>query len=345
MILLVALASGVSAAVSYLSARFVVIPVLQRRGVLDHPSARSSHDQPIARGGGIAVFAGLLAGAIAAICALVITHSGLVPGAETVRYLLPLAAAFLFGVLGLIDDLNSLSAMSRLVTQVILASVFAVAVLMVSGVGIFATAAVIVTILVIVNGTNFMDGLNTLVPVWGAVSSLWLGILATSVDSSLLAVSCLALTAGLIGFLPLNVSPARSFLGDVGSYAIGGFLSVGVWVLWNEGVVASALVAPFVIPMFDVLYTLGLRIYRGENLFTAHRGHIYQRLQSGGLSHEQVSAVHLLATAVCIASAIPALLGSGPYSLVLVLVVWSGAIIVYAFLPSTVSRRRRLERA
>ncbi|SMX95654.1 UDP-N-acetylmuramyl pentapeptide phosphotransferase/UDP-N-acetylglucosamine-1-phosphate transferase [Brevibacterium sp. Mu109] len=340
MMLIIALACALAAAVSYLSARFAVIPILQRRGVLDHPTARSSHDEPVARGGGIAVFAGLVAGCATALVAQAVSAQGVEPGSEVIRSLLPLAAAALFGLVGLIDDLNSLSAVSRLVTQVVLAGAFAVAVLMVTGVGVFATVAVVLSIIVVVNGTNFMDGLNTLVPAWGAGTGLWFGVLGLGVGSELLAIATIALTAALAGFLPLNATPARSFLGDVGSYAIGGFLSVGAWVLWSDGAPVTALLAPFVIPMFDVLYTLGRRIYRGENLFTAHRSHIYQKLQTAGLSHEQVSAVHLLATGVCVAAALPVLFAAPVYDPLIAVAVWSGVIIGYAAMPTIVSRRQ-----
>lgn len=347
MMLIVVCACVIAAAVSYLSARFLVIPILQRRGVLDHPTARSSHDRPIARGGGIAVFAGLAAGYGAAMVTHAISTEGADTGSDVVRASLPIIAALLFGLVGLIDDLNSLSAVSRLVTQVVLASAFAVAVavLMVSGVGVFATAAVVASILVVVNGTNFMDGLNTLVPVWAAVTALWFGVLALALDSELLAFSTIALTAALVGFLPLNASPARSFLGDVGSYAIGGFLSVGTWVLWSEGAPVSALCAPFVIPMFDVLCTMGRRIYRRENLFTAHRSHFYQQMQTAGLSHEQVSAVHLAMTVICIAAALPVLVGLPAYDPLIVTFVWLAAIGGYAAVPTLVHRRESRKHA
>ena len=339
MMLTAVLACALAAAVSYLSARFAVVPILQRRGVLDHPTARSSHDAPVARGGGIAVFAGLVAGCATALIAQAASAQGMAPGSDVLRSLLPLAAAALFGLVGLIDDLNSLSAMSRLVTQLVLAGAFAVAVLMVTGAGVFATAAVVLSIIVVVNGTNFMDGLNTLVPAWGAGTALWFGVLALGVGSELLAISTIALTAALAGFLPLNATPARLFLGDVGSYAIGGFLSVGVWVLWSEGAPVTALFAPFVIPMFDVMYTLGRRIYRGENLFTAHRTHIYQQLQTAGLPHERVSAVHLILTAVCVGASLPVVMAVQPYDPLIAVAVWTAAIIVYVILPTLVGRR------
>lgn len=345
MMLVLACACVVSAAVSYLSARFVVIPILHRRGVLDHPTARSSHDRPIARGGGIAVLAGLAAGYGTTMLAHTVSAQQAASGADLVSAALPIAAAFLFGLVGLIDDLNSLSAASRLVTQVVLAGAFSVAALMMSGVGVFATVAVVASIIILVNGTNFMDGLNTLVPVWGAGSALWFGVLALAVESELLAISMIVLAAALVGFLPLNVSPAQSFLGDVGSYAIGGFLSIGTWVLWSEGATVTALCAPFVVPIFDVLYTLGCRIYRGENLFTAHRSHVYQKLQAAGLSHEQTSALHLLAAVVCTVPEVLVLLGASAGSPFIAGGVWAVVIAVYVSLPRVVSHRGKQRQA
>lgn len=345
MMLILACACVVAAIVSYVSARFVVIPVLHRRGVLDHPTARSSHDRPIARGGGIAVLAGLAAGFGTAMLAHTVSAQQADPGVDLIRASLPITAAFLFGLVGLIDDLNSLSAVSRLVTQIVLAGAFAMAALMVSGVGVFATVAVVASIIIVVNGTNFMDGLNTLVPVWGAGTALWFGVLSLTVDSELLAISMIALTAALVGFLPLNASPAQSFLGDVGSYALGGFLSIGTWVLWSEGVTVTALCAPFVVPIFDVLYTLGFRIYRGENLFTAHRSHIYQRLQAAGLSHEQTSALHLLAAVVCIVPEVLVLFGASAGSPIIIVGVWAVVIAAYVTLPRVVSRRGKQQDA
>lgn len=345
MMLILACACVLAATVSYLSARFAVIPILHRRGVLDHPTARSSHDRPIARGGGIAVVAGLAAGYGMAIIAHTASAQQMESGADLIRALLPIAAAFLFGLVGLIDDLNSLSAASRLVTQVVLAGAFSLAALMVSGVGVFATVAVVASIIIVVNGTNFMDGLNTLVPAWGAATALWFGVLALAVDSQSLAISMIALSAALVGFLPLNVSPAQSFLGDVGSYAIGGFLSIGAWVLWSGGATVTALCAPFVVPIFDVLYTLGSRIYRGENLFTAHRSHVYQKLHAAGLSHEQTSALHLLAAVVCIVPEIFVVIGSSVGSPFISGGVWAIVIAAYVSLPRVVSHSARRRHA
>ena len=336
-----------AAVASYLLARRIVIPLLKRRGVIDHPSARSSHETPVPRGGGVAVAGGLVVGvAVAILLRIPLDGVSIALGVEAdeLRALLPVVAAFVFGLVGLVDDLNSLSPMGRLIAQGGFATVFAIVILMVTHVGVLGALAVVGSIILIVNGTNFMDGLNTLISVWAGVTALWLGVLAFIYGPAQLSVPVIALTGALIGFLPLNASPARAFLGDVGSYAIGGFLSVAVWVLWSEGVPALALVAPFIVPLFDVLFTLGRRIFGGENLFTAHRKHIYQRLNAAGVSHGAVSALHVTAVALCLAATLPSLLPSSIPGSQFAAVVWLVVVAVYAAGPTWVrSRERRSE--
>lgn len=340
MTLAIAFAAVVAAVFSYAAGRYCVIPLLQRYGVLDHPTARSSHGAPVARGGGIAVYAGLVVGSAVALPVLRFAGPDFTSASVLGTALLPMVAGGLFGLVGLVDDLNSLSATSRLVVQLVLASTFATVIGVITGVGALASVAIGLSIILVVNGTNFMDGLNSLVSSWGAVSALWFGALALTVDSRSLALSMIALASALIGFLPLNVSPARSFLGDVGSYAIGGSLGVGAWVLWTDGATVISVSAPFIVPMCDVLFTLGRRIHRGENIFTAHRTHVYQKLQIAGLRHEQVSAVHLVAVILCLAAALPSVMGTGQIALLIAFAVWAPILAMYLALP-IVTRRFR----
>ncbi|MFM7712096.1 MAG: glycosyl transferase family 4, partial [Microcystis sp.] len=43
----------------------------------------------------------------------------------------------------------------------------------------------------------------------------------------------------------------------------------------------------------DAIYTLICRLFRKENIFQAHRSHLYQRLQKSGLSHSQVAIIYM----------------------------------------------------
>lgn len=339
MILLPLLATClVSAVATYLLARFLVIPLLKRRGVLDQPGERSSHDAAVVRGGGIAVLSGATIATVLGVVLLTLNAAHEDADVPVVA-LVPFVAAFAFGLVGFVDDLNSLSAIGRLVVQVLIATIVALLICFSGGVALGLGFAIFLSLILVVNGTNFMDGLNTLVPVWGAATGVWMTTWALLVDKLSVGLVVVAFACALLGFLPLNRTPAVSFLGDVGSYAIGAFFAVSGWVLWSEGVPTVILIAPFIVPLFDVLVTLGTRMLRGENLFTAHRSHIYQRLTTSGLSHEQVSALHLSATALCAISALPVLIASTWGSLAATLLLWVVIVVGYASSPGIATRR------
>jgi len=86
-------------------------------------------------------------------------------------------------------------------------------------------------------------------------------------------------SAAVGGFLIFNWTPARVFMGDVGS----GFLGFLVWMIALA--LAATQTVPFVASMvlltvfwFDASYTLGVRIVTGQAFADAHRSHLYQRV-------------------------------------------------------------------
>src|SRR5207237_8596675 len=87
------------------------------------------------------------------------------------------------------------------------------------------------------------------------------------------------------GFLLHTWSPARSFMGDVGSTFLGFTLAV-VPLLSGAGrrdaLIPALIVWPFV---FDSVFTFLRRLGKRENVFAAHRSHLYQRLTIAGWSH------------------------------------------------------------
>ncbi|MEW6724841.1 MAG: phospho-N-acetylmuramoyl-pentapeptide-transferase [Bacillota bacterium] len=75
------------------------------------------------------------------------------------------------------------------------------------------------------NGTNFTDGADGLLGGAGGISLLVYGLVAARLGRLELAIFAVALAAGCLGFLRFNLHPARVFMGDVGSMAIGGALT------------------------------------------------------------------------------------------------------------------------
>jgi UDP-N-acetylmuramyl pentapeptide phosphotransferase/UDP-N-acetylglucosamine-1-phosphate transferase len=96
-----------------------------------------------------------------------------------------------------------------------------------------------------------------------------------------------AVAGAATGFLVWNWSPARIFLGDVGSVPLGyvlGFLLLGLAV---RGYWRIALILPLYF-LADATITLARRLLRGERVWQAHREHFYQQAVRRGLGHAAV---------------------------------------------------------
>jgi UDP-N-acetylmuramyl pentapeptide phosphotransferase/UDP-N-acetylglucosamine-1-phosphate transferase len=102
------------------------------------------------------------------------------------------------------------------------------------------------------------------------------------------------LAAASLGFLGQNWPPARIFMGDVGSAFLGyAFAVLAVAAAQRDSrlaLVGILFVWPFV---FDTAFTLLRRLSHGENVFIAHRSHLYQRLVIAGCSHRFVTLLYI----------------------------------------------------
>ena len=201
-----------AAACSWLSLR-ALIPQLRMR-LLDQPNARSSHSQPTPRGGGIAF----------AVVASASSGMALLTGQALVAASIPLFAAPL-AVVGLLDDRHNLPASWRYGVQLLTASLILGFSPLVQRVGLSAafSSLLLLPVLVflaiavtaVINFTNFMDGLDGLVAGCMVVT---IAALAIVLDAPW---PMWALVGSLLGFLFWNWSPAKVFMGDVGSTFLG----------------------------------------------------------------------------------------------------------------------------
>ena len=141
-----------------------------------------------------------------------------------------------------------------------------------------------------INLFNFMDGIDGLAGCEAAAIGAGLLLFASvgaGADPALRALAA-AVTGAAIGFLVWNWSPARIFLGDVGSVPLGyvlGFLLLGLAVRGNWRI---ALILPLYF-LADATITLTRRILRGERVWQAHREHFYQQAVRRGLGHAAVA--------------------------------------------------------
>ncbi|NCS38296.1 MAG: glycosyltransferase family 4 protein [Microcystis aeruginosa BS13-10] len=273
--------------ISFLISFLVVALIKQRfsQQLLDIPNERSSHSQPTPRGGGLGfvVAFALTSG---------LSYFLLPPSLPLIPLWLSLTPLI---IIGLLDDRRGIPSSIRYLVQLSSASVavtffgaFPQSWLSDLGFGgkVLAIILTIIGLTAIINFYNFMDGLDGLV---AGCTAVQLGFLTLYFQQPILWL----LVAALGGFLLWNWSPAKIFMGDVGSTSLGAI--VAMVLLNNQGNQSQAWSAlTITLPLIgDAIYTLICRLIRKENIFQAHRSHLYQRLHKSGLSHPQVAIIYI----------------------------------------------------
>ncbi len=269
----------------------IVLAVLRRRRVLDHPNERSSHEAPVPRGGGVAPAFGAL------------TALALVPSLDGGDRLAVATVAGGFGLVGLLEDLVGIPALRRLALQVLAAGATCVLLLDdLSGPALWRavfTLGVLFWVVGFVNAYNFMDGIDgiSVAQALGA-GATWVFV-AWEAGGTTLAAGGAILVGAAVGFAPYNLPVARMFLGDVGSYFFGAWLAAVAVLGLRAGLPPEAVLAPLALYGADTGSTLVRRVIRGQRWYLPHRDHAYQRLIDSGWSHLQTSGLVLGCIAAC----------------------------------------------
>ena len=247
---------------------------LLRRGdrlPMDHPNARSLHETPTPRVGGLGILAGVATASV-----------WLADGA-----LLPVQlAALALAALSVLDDVRGLPVALRFLAHFIAAAACLLALGLTGWTVLLGTLAVVW----MTNLYNFMDGADGLAGGMAAIGFAALALAAWLGNAPGLAAFCAAIAAAALAFLRFNFPPARVFMGDAGSIPLGflaaalGMFGVqqGVWPWLFPLLVFS----PFIV---DASVTLARRGLRGEKIWRAHRSHYYQRVVLLGASHRQLA--------------------------------------------------------
>lgn len=305
------LAGGVTLACSLLLP-LLVRPLLVRLGIMDVPNERSSHSRPILRGLGLAVLIAMLVGGAVA---LLLFAAG-DPGAAGVRTLaVVVAGSFCAGMLGLAEDLRGVSVGARSALLLLIALATPLALIFVGGEVTLALLGVgagsgslpvwglvvlvgyaVLFISSYINVANFMDGLNGISGFHGVVAGLTFAGSGCFMGLPWLLAAGLILGAGFAGFLPWNLTKPGAFLGDVGSYLLGGATAITSFAALIAGVPLLATIGPMVICFGDVGVTLVKRMRAGHKWDEPHKEHTYQRIQQLGYSHLQASLIAAGAT-------------------------------------------------
>jgi Fuc2NAc and GlcNAc transferase len=263
-----------------------LIPQLRRK-LLDQPNERSSHHQPTPRGGGVAF---VLVASVASALALLLSRGSF--SASLPLFAAPLMAMPL-ALVGFLDDRHNLPASSRFGVQLATAlTVILASPLVPPSLGqLLLLVVLLIAVTAVINFANFMDGLDGLVA----------GCMAVAMAAAAIQLSApwpiWALVGALLGFLFWNWSPAKVFMGDVGSTFLGAVFAMLVLQAsaWSDALALLLVATPL---LSDACLCVPRRLMAGQRVFHAHRLHLFQRLHQAGWPHARVSSLYIAATAV-----------------------------------------------
>ena len=274
-----ALAVGIAALVVTAIAVPLCIAAAHRWDVLDRPGPLKTQRAPVPYLGGLAVFCGVVVGALA----------------SRPIVLVPITMAL---ALGVADDKFALPARYRLAGQLGIGLLVALVVPLhlPGGIGVPLLG---VASVVLVNGFNMLDGLDMLAGGVGAVAAA--GFASLLLNSGRILASVLA--GSLLAFLWYNRTPARIYLGDGGSYLIGTTSAVLLAYAWGAGVAAATGVvslAIVAIPVAEVACAV-VRRWRGRGpLLAGDRRHPYDLLVANGWSAAAASGAYVAAQSLIV---------------------------------------------
>ena len=279
-----AVAAAAVAAVVVVCLTPIAVRLAQRIGAVDEPRARGLSDRPMPRLGGIAIFGGVLVGAL-----LFLPLDG--------RFGAIVAGAAVIMIVGALDDIFELSAPIKLAGQVAAALIPVLEGVRVADftlpfvhrveLGDLGIPLTVLGIVLIMNVVNFSDGIDGLAAGVCAIAAAAFVVIAFDLDRANAAVLAAIIAGAALGFLVHNFHPATVFMGDSGSNLLGLLLAcVAV-----EGTIKTqavlALVLPLIVlavPFLDTTFVVLKRLKYRRPVYHADREHFHHRMDRIGFS-------------------------------------------------------------
>ena len=290
---------------------FVITPytirLAKKVGAVDYPNDRRINKKPMPRLGGLAVIAGFMVSAIYLIITMSIEKKVNFAEEGLNRKLIGcLLGAIILGITCYIDDVKDIKPLVKLAGQVIAAIVVVSSGVLIDNFTIpfkensvmlnevFSFILTVGWIVGITNAINLIDGLDGLSSGITLISCISLLIIFALNESPLIAIILITALAGaIVGFLPYNFNPAKTFIGDVGSNFMGFAIAVISILGVAKTYTAIVIIAPIIVlalPIFDTLWAIVRRIVKTKSIkgvFKADKGHLHHRLMAKGYTQKQ----------------------------------------------------------
>jgi len=275
------------------------LQIAEEKRLFDVPDERKIHKVPVPSLGGVGIFGGFLLASLLSISSK-----------QNPEFQYFFAAAVIIFFLGLKDDLVVLSASKKFVGQMVAASIL----IHLGGIritsmhGLFgftdisegvSIALSYLTIIVVINSFNLIDGVDGLAGTLGLVTMFLFGVYFFAIQMPSYSLLAFAMAGSLLAFLIFNHHPAKIFMCDSGSLMIGlvnsilviKFITVAdspaIAIPIESSVVVG--ISILIIPLVDTLRVFSIRIFRGNSPFTPDRNHVHHLLLERGFKHPGIT--------------------------------------------------------
>lgn len=296
------------------------IRLSKKIGALDVPiEKRKIHAGAMPRLGGLAVLAGFTVSTIYLLIIMSIEGTLSLTGPDS--YCLKMLGFFLgsliLSIFCFMDDFKGIPAYVKLFGQLLSAIVvvfFGIKMdtIVISHFNTIIDGNIILSILTIIwivgitNAVNLIDGLDGLSAGIGIISCFSLLMIFALNNSPLISILLITALAGsLVGFLPYNFNPAKTFMGDTGSNFLGFALSIISIMGTAKTYTLLVLVAPlivFAIPLLDTSLAIIRRVIKTKSIkgiFKADSEHLHHKIMKKGYSQKQAVFILYGISAIC----------------------------------------------
>lgn len=295
-----------------------ILSISYKKNLYDLPDSRRIHSAPISRLGGTVFVPVIMAG----FCLVSGLVHYIVPDVEMLQfcnYILPFAGLILLYLVGVYDDLLNVGYKIKLIYQIFAACLFPLSGIWINTLGgMFGVydfpfwVGIPLTVLVviyIINAINLIDGVDGLAASLCGLFLIIVGIFCFRYAFLFDYLFIAAALGVLCVFLYYNMLHPKGyiqkmFMGDTGSLTLGYIVSYFIvkFSCQTESfdpvadhfqiIIFSALI----VPLFDVMHVIFLRIYKHDNIFQPDKSHIHHFMLQLGLSHTRITCSLLLIT-------------------------------------------------
>ena len=314
----------------------VYFKIADRYNIIDKPNHRSAHTEITLRGGGIVFPIAFLMFFITGTWGKLVHLTLHDQVAENQNYLLFGIGLLLLCTISFLDDLYDLSSKIRIVFHFISVTLLLAFLNAFVLLPIWAIPVLYILIIGILNAYNFMDGINGITGLYSLVTLLSLLYvnqnMVSFVDGDFIIYPVLA----CLVFLFFNFrKKAKCFMGDIGSMGIAFWIIalIGLLILKTENFKYLFFLTIYGV---DVVFTILERLKLKENIFEAHRRHLYQLFANEKkVSHLIISSFYAM-----IQLLINIFLINSNFNLLFIsLIVLIPIIIIYLFLKNDLKKR------